>query len=61
MLEVRENFSDDKSLFREIANEFNDRIGKDLNGREPVLQLAGGVPVIESDFDISESDIEKML
>jgi hypothetical protein len=61
MVEVRENFSDNKSLFHEIANEFNDRIGKDLDGREPVLQLAGGVPVIESNFDISESDVEKTI
>lgn len=52
MLNVQENIGNKDNLFVEIANEFNDRIGKSIDGKEPVLQLSGGVPVFEYDVDM---------
>lgn len=52
MINVQENIGNKDDLFVEIANEFNDRIGKTIDGKEPVLQLSGGVPVVEYDVDM---------
>ncbi len=52
ILNVQENMGNKDNLFVEIANEFNDRIGKSIDGKEPVLQLSGGVPVFEYDVDM---------
>ena len=50
MVNVEENMSNKYTLSAEIANEFNDRIGKNIDGKEPVLQLSGGVPVVECEM-----------
>lgn len=52
MFNIEENLSDKWRISVEIASEFNDRIGKNLDGKEPVLQLSGGVPVVEYDVDM---------
>lgn len=52
MFNIQENMSNKYTLSAEIANEFNDRIGKNIDGKEPVLHLSGGVPVVEYDVDM---------